>query len=122
MTNPLTLDQFYNNLIIFLEESKSDYVIIGGLAVSVIGEPRMTHDIDLILSIPENNIQSFLKHIINKGFGLDMQKLSNKQFIYMFCVTIITENLHCQKRIVVAVELLSSIMSDCRTVRQRQDT
>lgn len=74
MANPPTLDQFYNNLVIFLEESKSDYVIIGGLAVSVIGEPRMTHDIDLILSIPENNIQSFLKHVIDKGFGLDMQK------------------------------------------------
>ncbi len=55
MENPPTLDQFYSNLVIFLEESKSDYVIIGGLAVSVIGEPRMTHDIDLILSIPENH-------------------------------------------------------------------
>lgn len=69
-----TLDQFYNNLVNLLEETKSDYVIIGGLAVSVIGEPRTTLDIDLILSIPENDIQLFLKHIIDKGFELNMQK------------------------------------------------
>ncbi len=57
MENPPTLDQFYSNLVIFLEESKSDYVIIGGLAVSVIGEPRMTHDIDPILSIQKKRIK-----------------------------------------------------------------
>jgi hypothetical protein len=73
LTNP-TLDQFYNNLVTFLEESKSKYVIIGGLAVSLIGEPRLTHDIDLILSIPESDIQYFLKLIIDKGFDLNMQK------------------------------------------------
>ena len=74
----LTLDQFYANLIDFLEESRSAYVIIGGLAVSLIGEPRITQDIDLILYISEGDIRQFLKKVDEKGFNLNIQKELNR--------------------------------------------
>lgn len=69
-----TLDQFYVQAIDLLDELKFPYVIIGGLAVSLIGEPRMTLDIDFILSIPEKDIQHFLKTAIDRGFDLNMKK------------------------------------------------
>jgi len=74
----LTLDQFYTNIIDFLEESKSTYVIIGGLAVSLIGEPRMTLDVDLILSLPKDEIKRFLMNVANKGYELNIQKESKR--------------------------------------------
>jgi hypothetical protein len=69
-----TLDQFYGQAINLLEELEFPYVIIGGLAVSLIGEPRMTQDIDFILSIPEKEIHHFLDTAINRGFSLNMKK------------------------------------------------
>jgi hypothetical protein len=63
-----TLDRFYGQAINLLEELEFPYVIIGGLAVSLIGEPRMTHDIDFILSIPEKDIHNFLETAINIGY------------------------------------------------------
>lgn len=69
-----TLDQFYGHAIELLDELKYPYVIIGGLAVSLIGEPRMTLDIDFILSIPEKDIHNFLETAIKRGFGLNMKK------------------------------------------------
>ena len=61
-----TLDQFYGHAIELLDELKYPYVIIGGLAVSLIGEPRMTLDIDFILSIPEKDIHNFLETDMKK--------------------------------------------------------
>ena len=69
-----TLDQFYGQAIELLDKLKYPYVIIGGLAVSLIGEPRMTLDIDFILSIPEKDIHNFLETAIKRGFGLNMKK------------------------------------------------
>lgn len=69
-----TLDQFYGQTIDLLEESNFPYVIIGGLAVSLIGEPRITQDVDLILSIPESDIRSFLRTAIDRNFDLNIQK------------------------------------------------
>jgi len=69
-----TLDQFYSQAIELLDELKFPYVIIGGLAVSLIGEPRMTYDIDFILSIPEKDIHHFLNTATKRGFDLNMKK------------------------------------------------
>lgn len=69
-----TLDQFYGQTIDLLEESNFPYVIIGGLAVSLIGEPRITQDVDLILSIPESDIRPFMGTAIDRGFDLNIQK------------------------------------------------
>jgi len=68
------LDQFCEAVINFLEESKKPYLVIGGVAVSVIGEPRMTQDIDLIVSIQKQDISHFLESAIANGFELDIEK------------------------------------------------
>lgn len=59
MPNPL--DKLYRKTINFLEKEKIPYLLIGGLAVGVLGEPRMTQDIDLIIFIPKSSIPAFLR-------------------------------------------------------------
>lgn len=47
----------YTNI---LEISKIEYFITGSIASIVYGDPRMTHDIDLIISLNEFEIQKFV--------------------------------------------------------------
>jgi hypothetical protein len=43
-----------------LSKNRIDYFVTGSVATIVYGEPRMTHDIDLIISLPEINIDRFM--------------------------------------------------------------
>ena len=45
----------------FLEEFGVEYVLIGGLAVAIHGEPRFTADIDICIKLARNRISSFIK-------------------------------------------------------------
>ncbi len=58
-TNPI--ESAFHALIDLLQKSKTDYLVIGGLAVLASGEPRMTQDIDLILFIKKADLLPFLK-------------------------------------------------------------
>ena len=42
-----------------MNKTKINYMIIGGLAVIKWGRPRLTQDIDIIIQINNNQIQSF---------------------------------------------------------------
>lgn len=68
------LDEFYTAVIDFLEQSKVPYLIIGGLAVSVVGEPRMTQDIDLIISVGKRNIRTLLESVTESGFEVNVER------------------------------------------------
>ena len=52
------------------------YVIIGGLASSIYGKPRMTSDIDVVLIIDDKNN---IKEILNKFLNYDFKEISNKK-------------------------------------------
>lgn len=69
---PGLLDKLYQKTINLLEKEKIPYLLIGGLAVGILGEPRMTQDIDLILFIPKTSIPNFLKKLKNEGFGFNL--------------------------------------------------
>lgn len=43
-----------------LKKNKLEYFISGSVAAIVYGEPRLTHDIDLIISLNNNNITKFV--------------------------------------------------------------
>jgi len=52
------------------------YLIIGGLASSIYGKPRMTSDIDVVLIIDDkDNIKEILNKFLNYGF----KKISSKK-------------------------------------------
>ncbi len=40
---------YFRTCIELIEEAKIEYLIIGGIAVGVFGEPRFTQDVDIII-------------------------------------------------------------------------
>lgn len=55
---------------IFRELAKEDvkYVIVGGIAVNLLGVPRFTADLDLIVALEQRNVQKFAKCMTKLGF------------------------------------------------------
>src|SRR3989338_11074887 len=62
------LDKLLKKTITLLEKEGLDYFVIGVLAVGLLGEPRMTQDIDLIVFISKDKIENFLKSALVSGF------------------------------------------------------
>lgn len=54
-----------------LESLKIDYMITGSIASSLQGEPRTTHDIDLVVSLSESVVSRLLSSFPNPPFYLD---------------------------------------------------
>jgi hypothetical protein len=44
------------------------YIVVGGMAVNLLGIPRMTYDIDLVLWLEDSNLRKFLHLMKNWGF------------------------------------------------------
>ena len=55
----------------FLNNEDIDYVIVGGLAAIFYGIPRTSMDLDIIIQIPENKIERFVKFLEKKEFFVD---------------------------------------------------
>ena len=70
------LDHALHKIISVLEDEKFDYLIIGGLATSILGEARVTHDIDILISLHEKNVENFLKTIQKKGFQCNISNIN----------------------------------------------
>lgn len=68
------LDRFCEAVIDFLEASNVTYLVVGGVAVSIIGEPRMTQDIDLIVSLKKQEIRPFLESALAHEFEINIEK------------------------------------------------
>ena len=69
-----------------LQSSKIEYAVIGGLAVAVWGEPRLTQDIDIKVKLDRDNADRLLDAIklMYKPFGenpLDMLKKNGILFV-----------------------------------------
>lgn len=62
------LDKLLKNTISLLKKEGLDYFVIGGLAVGLLGEPRMTQDIDIILFISKDDMEHFLMSALDAGF------------------------------------------------------
>lgn len=64
--NPLVLQ--LRALVKFLAAQKIPYVILGGVAVSIYGEPRLTADIDVNIILDKRRIMVFLDRAKKYGF------------------------------------------------------
>jgi len=65
-----------------LNENQIDYMVTGSVAAMIYGEPRLTHDIDLILSIQDSNAQNLEKIFPPDHFycpPLEVIQLENKR-------------------------------------------
>lgn len=68
-----SLDQFAAKTFRFLNKTKVPYLVIGGVAAGVIGEPRFTHDIDIDLMLDPKALSGFLEKAKKAGFRVDME-------------------------------------------------
>jgi len=51
-----------------LQENSIEFLIVGGLALAIYGSPRFTYDIDIVLSLDDENIKKFVKIILELGY------------------------------------------------------
>jgi predicted nucleotidyltransferase len=53
------------------ESGPFDYLLYGGLAAGLWGEPRYTEDVDFVLFLPERQAFKFLRQAAAKGFAVE---------------------------------------------------
>jgi len=66
------LQQVLELLAGILNERKTDYALIGGLAAAVRGTVRTTRDIDLMVSVPQIELPRLLESLQQEAFDLDV--------------------------------------------------
>ena len=68
-----SLDRFAVKTFRFLNKTKIPYLVIGGLAAGVVGEPRFTYDIDVDIALDPKTLGDFLAKAKKEGFRFDAQ-------------------------------------------------
>ncbi len=68
-----------------------DYLVVGGLAVNLHGIPRMTYDMDLMISLDQENIKRVLKKLSEWGYRpkapinpIDLLDEEKRTFLFPF--------------------------------------
>jgi len=64
----MNLIEVYDKVISFLNKEKFEYIVIGGIAVGVLGELRATGDIDIDIILDKRDIEDFLNKVKKNGF------------------------------------------------------
>jgi len=85
------LKQSYKKIVFFLNNEKINYIVIGGIAVSVIGNPRETIDIDFCVFIKKSDIKNLLDKMTQADFTVDKEKIL-KNINLMGCFNIKDRN------------------------------
>ncbi len=56
------------------EKKRIQYALIGGLALSYLGNPRFTTDIDFILQIPQLSLPGLLEELLQNNFEFELMQ------------------------------------------------
>lgn len=67
---PATLEELLRKALDLVEELQTRALLIGGLAVGVVGEARVTQDVDLILALPLSRLGTLVKRARATGFAI----------------------------------------------------
>lgn len=59
------------DVVTVLERLKVPYLIVGGVAQAVIGEPRVTQDLDCIVAVQPPGVHTLLDGLHNAGFAVN---------------------------------------------------
>lgn len=70
----ILLEDVYKKVVTFLNSREYRYLIIGGVAAGTLGEPRITADVDVDISIDRRDIPGFLDRAANAGFVVLREK------------------------------------------------
>jgi hypothetical protein len=61
-------DAFCRDAFAFLSRHRIDYLVIGGLAVVALGEPRTTGDVDVVVFVSDEGARALLDAALAEGF------------------------------------------------------
>ena len=64
----------YKKIVKFLNRGGYNYIIIGGVAASTLGEPRVTADVDVDIVINKEDVPDFLNKATKAGFKVPVKK------------------------------------------------
>ncbi len=67
-----SFDDFCRASLDLLKARRTKYVIVGGVAVTAIGEPRFTADLDAIVFVDARALEGLIRHALNHGFRADL--------------------------------------------------
>lgn len=70
-----SLDQLFVKAHNLLSKTKTPYLLIGGLAAGVMGQPRFTQDADFLVFISRSKLRRFLSFARQEGFEVDKQEV-----------------------------------------------
>ena len=62
----------------FLEKEKVDFFLLGGVALSFLGEPRLTRDMDVDIFLTKDQAIGFLKKAKKAAFKFDEKTMSER--------------------------------------------
>jgi hypothetical protein len=68
----------YEDVFKALNKEKVRYLVVGGVAVNLYGFPRATLDLDLVISLDENNRKSFYQIMKDLNFRSKKSELARK--------------------------------------------
>jgi len=68
------LEQVYKKIVTFLNSNDYEYLIIGGIAAGTLGEPRVTGNVDVDITLAQKDISDFLDKARKAGFKVSKEK------------------------------------------------
>jgi hypothetical protein len=67
--------ELLKKVVALLDRNDIDYMVTGSLASSLYGEPRATHDIDLIVAIRESDVKSLTEVFASPDYYLEEESM-----------------------------------------------
>jgi hypothetical protein len=69
--NAPTIPETFRRIVSFLETNRTPYVVVGGLAAGLQGEPRTTRDVDLMVTLPSSKVGMIARAARDAGFDIE---------------------------------------------------
>jgi predicted nucleotidyltransferase len=65
-----SFDDFCRACLDLLKARRTKYIVVGGVAVTALGEPRFTADLDVIVFLDDKGIRRLLTDAVDRGFDV----------------------------------------------------
>ncbi|NQS90663.1 hypothetical protein HQ584_12840 [Patescibacteria group bacterium] len=74
---------FYEEILRAFQKQKVKYVLVGGIAVNLLGSLRSTADLDILVEMSDDNLKKIIKILKNQSYRvkqpLDPKKIADKK-------------------------------------------
>ena len=71
------IEEVLRTVVDYLAREDIEYVLVGGIAVIVYGNPRTTVDLDIVVKLDEGEIEEFASHLQKEGFFADPEYMKH---------------------------------------------